>query len=296
MQGRTTDGDTIGFHCTACGKCCNSAPAMSMPELLRHRGRFIGSLAVGRVRSGAAAATEAAAELAALQDAIFHRDGDRPGAGHVSLVTQAFDYPSLARCPALGADGGCGVHGPDKPAMCRVVPLDPYLSDSLQAGVLLERRASGPYLDARAGTSCIAAPGPDALAAPYRPLVMARRVAAPDYAADLARRRADLVDDKARWGNAVFRMLRGELARTPAAHAGGYRVLPLVPVLAVLAAESPTMRAECVDYIDAQLALIETEVGAALARRRPEDRTATAELRGFAAAYARQRPLLANWA
>jgi hypothetical protein len=129
---------------------------------------------------------------------------------------------------------------------------------------------------------------------PYRPLVMARTVAAPDYAADLARRRADLVDDKARWGNAVFGMLRGELARSGPVPAGGYRVLPLVPVLAVLAAESPAMRAECVDYIDAQLALIEKDVAAALARKRPEDRAATAELRGFAAAYARQRPLLAH--
>jgi Fe-S-cluster containining protein len=288
--------DTIGFHCNACGKCCNSAPAMSVPELFLHRGRFIGSLAVGRmprlaaggrIAEGAGTRTLDAAEAAdldALRGALFHASG----AGHVvSLVTQGLDYPSLGRCPALGADGGCAVHGPDKPAMCRVVPLDPHLPDSLQRSALLNRRASGAYL----GAACIV-PGEEA---PYRPLVRHRRVADADYDADLQRRRAELVQEKARWGRAVFGMLERELAgaaRMP--DGGGYLVLPLVPVLAVLAAESPAMRAACVDYVDAQLALIETSVAAALARKRPEDKPVTAQLRSFAGAYARQRPLLAR--
>jgi hypothetical protein len=71
-----------------------------------------------------------------------------------------------------------------------------------------------------------------------------------------------------------------------------YRVLPLAPVLAVLATEGPQMRAQCVEYIDFQLALIDAAVSSALDRKRPEDRACTAQLRSFAQAYARQRPLL----
>jgi hypothetical protein len=71
-----------------------------------------------------------------------------------------------------------------------------------------------------------------------------------------------------------------------------YLVLPLAPVLAVLAAEDDTMREQCVQYIDAQLALIGETVNSALARKRPEDRPGTAQLRSFSQAYTRQRTLL----
>jgi Fe-S-cluster containining protein len=126
--------DHIGFLCNACGKCCNTPPAMSVPELFRHRDRFIGSLAVGRVRRLAAGSRigaggtgqtgdrvldeDGADALAALRDSVFHRSED----GWVTLITQAFDYASVGRCPALGSDNTCAVHGQDKPLMCRVKP------------------------------------------------------------------------------------------------------------------------------------------------------------------------------
>jgi Fe-S-cluster containining protein len=280
----------VDFHCNACGRCCNSAPAMSVAELLRHRGRFIGTLAVGLVPRVAAGGrlggqvlgSDDAAELAALQDALFHPSTRM--AGHVvSLVAQAWDYPSLDRCPALGADGGCAVHGPDKPVMCRVVPLDPHLPDRLQGAALPGRRASAAWL----GANCIQTD----TAAPYRPLVRLHRVADDGYAADLRRRRDDLLEDKRRWGRAVFRMLEGELAGAARLAPGGYLVMPLAPVLAVLAAEGADTRADCVAYIDAQLALIDTATEAALRRKRPDDKAGTAQLRAFAHAYTRQRAL-----
>jgi Fe-S-cluster containining protein len=292
---------TIGFHCNACGKCCNTAPAMSVPELFRHRDRFIGSLAVGRARRLAPGVRiaegegahlldeEDAAELAALQDAVYHQPVAARRAAHVvSLVTQAFEYPSPGRCPALAGDGNCMIHREDKPLMCRVVPLDPYLPDRLQRSVLINRRSSAAYL----GASCIE-PGTEP---PYRPLVQHKRVADPAFGADLQRRRAELAQEKQRWGAAVFGMLEKELNHGQGAQRFGddaYLLLPLVPVLAVLAAEGETMRAQCVEYIDFQLALIDAAIGRALARKRPEDRAATAQLRSFAQAYARQRPLLA---
>jgi Fe-S-cluster containining protein len=288
----------IGFHCNACGKCCNSPPAMSVSELFRHRDRFIGSLAVawvrrlppgGRIAEGEAMHVldgEDAAQLAALQDAIFHPSEAGPGPGYVaSLVTQAFDYPSLGRCPALADAGNCAIHDQDKPLMCRVVPLDPTLPDRLQHSVLLNRRASAAYM----GASCIK---PEAKA-PWRPPVQHRRVTEA-FAGDLQRLRAGLVHEKERWGRAVFGMLETGLTQGQSRlRDDAYRVLPLAPVLAVLATEGPEMRAQCVEYIDFQLALIDTAVNSALDRKRPEDRACTAQLRSFAQAYARQRPLLA---
>lgn len=290
--------DAIGFHCNACGKCCNSPPAMSIPELFRHRRRFIGSLAVGQARRLAAGSrigdgagsrvldADDAQALAALQDALLHPSA---ASGRVlTLVTQAVDYPSLARCPALAQDGGCTLHGEDKPRMCSVVPLDPLLPDRLQDSVLRNRRAAAAWT----GTSCIQ-PGAQA---PYRPLVRQQRVVDPGFGRDLQERRSDMAGDKTRWGRAVATMLEKELRQggAPALRDEAALLLPLVPVLAVLAAEGEAMRAECIDYIDCQQSLIEAAIGRALARRQSADRATTAQLRGFAQAYARQRVLLAG--
>jgi Fe-S-cluster containining protein len=290
----------IGFHCNACGKCCNSPPAMSVAELFRHRDRFIGSLAIGRIRrlppGGSIAEGEGihvldgedAVQLAALQDAIFYQSEAGRRSGYmVSLVTQAFEYPSLGRCPALANDGNCAIHYQDKPRMCQVVPLDPTLPDRLQYSVLLNRRASAAYM----GASCIKLEAQ----APWRPLVQQRRVTEP-FREDLHRRRADLVHEKERWGRAVFDMLGTVLDQRHAQSRltdDTYLVLPLAPVLAVLAAEGQAMREQCVEYIDCQLELVDAAVNRALERKRPEDRACTAQLRSFAQAYARQRMLLA---
>jgi hypothetical protein len=206
-----------------------------------------------------------------------------------SLVTQAFEYPSLGRCPALADDGNCVIHRQDKPLMCRVVPLDPYLPDRLQDSVLLNRRTAAAYM----GASCIK-PG---AGLPYRPLVQHRRVTESAFDEDLRRRRAELGQEKTRWGRVVAGMLENELNQGHPSQRFGddaYLVLPLAPVLAVLAAEGDTMREQCVQYIDAQLPLIGEAVNSALARKRPEDRAGTAQLRSFAQAYARQRTLLVD--
>ncbi|MDH6152183.1 MULTISPECIES: hypothetical protein [Paraburkholderia] len=131
---------------------------MTLAELFRHRNRFIGCLAIGRVarrRSGErlrvgrheAVLDEAdCAEFEALADTLLYRAGDT-----FSIVAQGFDYPSLARCPALADDGRCAIHLQGKPLTCEVVPLDPLVPDSLQHLVLAERGDSAVYV----GSACI---------------------------------------------------------------------------------------------------------------------------------------------
>ena len=36
------------FGCSACGKCCNSAPRLLVPELFHHQARFVGCLGLQR--------------------------------------------------------------------------------------------------------------------------------------------------------------------------------------------------------------------------------------------------------
>ncbi|WP_175932862.1 MULTISPECIES: YkgJ family cysteine cluster protein [unclassified Burkholderia] len=295
--------DTYLLACHACGRCCNSAPTLSLRELFRHRHRFVGALTIRRVprrrigerwqaggREHALDADDVAA-ADALADRLFHRRGGAQ-AEWLALTLQGYDYPSLGRCAALADDGRCGVHA-NKPSICRAVPLDPMLPDRLQARVLAARRDDAAWL----GANCIVEAGhvrsADESVFPI-PLVTAGQVA--DCAALDAHREA-LVIERAVWRDAVFASLTGGGAG--ASHAlsrlapGGYLTVSIVPVLLTVAQVSAHCRALCIDFIDAQLALIGANIEAALARRLAADRPATHELRGFAQALERARRALA---
>jgi hypothetical protein len=272
---------------------------MSLAELLRHRERFIGCLAIGRqpvrragerMRAGAVERMLDAADAQAcdaLSQTLFHRSAAF-GNDWIALTLQGYDYPSLARCPALADNGRCTLHETGKPAMCEAVPLDPLLPDRLQTLVLEGRRESAQWL----GADCIRT---TAAAGHAVPLVREGDVAQPEA---LARFRGALAFERGIWRDAVFASLheaaadlRGALARLGP---GGHLTVSIAPVLMATARVSARCRELCVDYVDSQLALIERSVEAALARRRLDDRAVTQELRGFAQAYARVRAMLAS--
>ncbi|KVL07979.1 YkgJ family cysteine cluster protein [Burkholderia sp. MSMB1826] len=288
--------------CNACGRCCNSAPTLSLRELFRHRHRFVGALTIRRVpkrrigerwqaggREHALDADDVAA-ADALADWLFHRG--RVQGEWLALTLQGYDYPSLGRCAALADDGRCGVHA-NKPSICRAVPLDPMLPDRLQARVLAARRGEAVWL----GANCIVEAGHVRSADESVfsiPLVTSGQVA--DRAA-LDAHRAALVFERTVWRDAVFASLtdggqdvRHALSRLAP---GGYLTVSIVPALLAVAQVSAHCRALCVDFIDAQLALIGANIEAALARRHAADRPATQELRGFAQALERARRALA---
>jgi len=295
--------DTWLLACNACGRCCNSAPTLSLRELFRHRRRFVGALTIRRVpkrrigerwqaggREHALDADDVAA-ADALADRLFHRGGGVQG-GWLALTLQGYDYPSLGRCAALADDGRCGVHA-NKPSICRAVPLDPMLPDRLQARVLAARRDDAAWL----GANCIVETGrePPANASSFPiPLVTAGQVV--DRAALDAHRDA-LVFERAVWRDAAFASLTGGGQDVPPALSrlapGGYLTVSIVPVLLAVSRVSSHCRALCIDFIDAQLALIGANIEAALVRRHAADRPATHELRGFAQTLERARQALA---
>jgi hypothetical protein len=237
------------FHCSACGRCCNSPPALTVDELLHHSTRFVGCLAIRRDAGGA-----------------------------VRLATQGHDYPSLGACPARDATGLCAIHDDRKPGMCGVVPLDPRLPQASQVLVLQRRHRESAFLDA----DCIA-PG---ARAGFEPLVEDERIVDAGYLEAFERYRALLQVDDELWGRDLLEWMRPELARRPSsARPDGYLALSLVPVLAVLARRSADWQGRCARYALQQVTLIEANVARALQRRHAPDRPFTEELRRFASQY-----------
>jgi hypothetical protein len=107
-----------------------------------------------------------------------------------------------------------------------------------------------------------------------------------------------MVADKQWWGNKVFEMLRKDLFSSPA-QAGripsdGFFSVSLVPVLMVVADISKKCRERCLDYIEAQLILIDQSVQSAIKRQRSEDKVTTQQLRAWAQAYRALRQSLTS--
>jgi Fe-S-cluster containining protein len=239
---------SFAFRCSACGRCCNSPPEMTVDELFRHEHLFVGCLSLRR-------------------DAV----------GAPVLATQAHDYPSLARCPALAADGGCTLHDRGKPATCKVVPLDPRLPEGAQRVVLQRRAAEASWLQA----DCLVAGEREG----HRPLVEGEHIVDAEFHAAFEASREALGQEWTRWGRELAEWMRPELARLPAPRPGGYLALSLVAILVVLSRHSPGDHARCRRYAHAQVALIEANVARAVGRRVAADRPVTDELRRFAAQY-----------
>jgi hypothetical protein len=196
---------------------------MSVPELFHHQHRFVGCLTIRRL-----------------------------GTTQVLLATQAFDTSD--GCSALAEDGRCGIHADRKPLTCQVVPFDALVPDEASHALLAERARDAAFF----GADCIVHGR-----RPDFPVVVRRlRVVDDGFREALARRRADLAEERRIWGDAVFGMLRGELFDDPGAVArlpsDGYFAMAIAPVLMVLGDVSARLRARCIEYLDAQVALIES--------------------------------------
>ena len=272
-----------GFRCSACGKCCNSPPVMTLDELFHHERRFVGCLTLRQapepVRAGARidgveVPPATAGEARALHEAL----GFAHGGVRWRVASRAYDYPSLGRCPALRDDGLCGVHDDRKPGLCGVVPLEPELPDGLQRIVLHRRASEAAYF----GAACIRAEGAETDA-----LVVGERVVDAVYRQALARQRRRLVDEAEDWGHSLAAALVPVLGAAPRGRslAAGHLTLSLLPVLDVLSSRSAEQSRRCVRYARAQLELIDASIDRARARGHRADRPVTQELRRFAQHY-----------
>src|SRR6202012_4468577 len=93
-------------HCSACGKCCNSPPELSLAELFQHQELFLGCLAIRRVRLPNASVAQRA-----LADRLLHPlTTSLNRIDWIQLVTLGFDDGTRAACPALDVENRCSLH------------------------------------------------------------------------------------------------------------------------------------------------------------------------------------------
>lgn len=276
------------FHgCHACGQCCDSAPQAALPELMRHQHRLLGELGARRVPRLAAGQRLGRAAVLDEDDVRAHDELSRrihlpigAVAGHsewLYLFTQGFSYASLAACPARGADGRCQLHDEGKPAVCGSVPLEALWPARLQRFALSEREA-----DARRwGADCISP-----LPRVGLPLFVERAAVVDPASLDaLDRRQRSLEQERHHWGQRVAAWLGFDGPNARAVPATGTLDLSITPVLAVVAEASPVCRERVLEYLSAQLQLIEDTLRGALQRKNPADRSDTARLRKHAEAH-----------
>jgi Fe-S-cluster containining protein len=252
---RPVDGSLFSFACSSCGKCCNSGPQLSVPELFHHEERLIGCLTLRRVRrvrqdAARGVTREDERSFALLAERLLFALPD--GEHALALATQAFYDPELARCALLLPDHRCGVQHDRKPAACLVAPLEAWLPDRMQHRVLAGRLQAAEYL----GADCITRGAPGAGG---QPLTRNLTVVDDDAQRALQRRRDDLADERRYWGEAVFASLQRQLvdpvalARIPSE---GFVSIPPAPLLLVLAAVSERCRQRVLRFVQAQLGLI----------------------------------------
>ncbi len=290
--------NTVSFNCTVCGKCCNSAPLMSLPELFHHENLFVGCLALRRVRRHNAGDIVIAVDihypvstvdiqmLTDMANAqLYKPDTQKNNSEYDFLImTQAMDYDSLNKCPALGENHHCAIHDDRKPAVCSMVPFDSLYPDSLQNIVLMSRRF---------GEKCIISGDHD----DYQVVIKDRQVVSQSYQNALNQRRNDLCLEKQWWGNAVFKLLQHEVFCNPAEVAkipmdNGLLSFSIIPVLMVLAEVSERCNARCLQYVDSQINLIDKKVNLAISRKSVADKQTTKEFRSFKDKYLKLRQLL----
>jgi Fe-S-cluster containining protein len=258
---------------------------MSLPELFHHEHRFVGCLSLRRVKrlrlgetldagpERFALSVSDADAIDVLAGALHFTLGD---AFYLSIQTQALDYASLGRCPMLGEDKRCAIHEDRKPRVCSMVPFDAAFPDRLQAAVLASRNFE---------ENCLLA----GRVQDYEIVLEQGNIAHSAYQSAVESRRADLLADKAYFGDAVFALLRTALLSDPSQlnriPVDGFFSLSIVPALLTIAAYSHRCRTRCVQYVDSQIALIDSKIQQAKQRRNSADKPLTAELAGYKTAY-----------
>jgi hypothetical protein len=205
---------------------------------------------------------------------------------YAGLSGQAFGFPSQGQCSALLADGRCGVHEQNKPAVCSVVPLDALEPDHLQAGVLASRLDEAAFI----GAECVTREVPSS----RRVVVHGEHLLNEPLLVALERHRRALKLEKHYWGNRVFAFLSSGansiswLFLPP----GNWLEVGLTPALAAVAELSPNCRLRTIEYVHSQLLLGEKLAHGAEARRSVVDHQATLRLRSYLQALAQLKRLM----
>lgn len=145
---------TYGFKCNGCGKCCTSAPALSLDEVYKYKDVFI-----PRVRFDVTNLLNATRGLpekikAEVIETMKQRftiaersssSGDFDLKEHfaISIQIAPIDYHVNDRCMMLRDDNRCELHlQNNKPQICQVVPFSTFMPEATLPVKLQDARQS----------------------------------------------------------------------------------------------------------------------------------------------------------
>jgi Fe-S-cluster containining protein len=266
---------TIRFACTACGKCCNDTPTMSVVEAFELADVFLAGPVL---------------RFSPLREDIYKT-------GHPVMADEGSRFPVYVelhckpiawtrhnrRCPVLQDDNTCGIYD-RRPGVCRVVPFDLHLRPDLVSKAPI----AGEELARRLGFECDwseQAPvvvGPDGFVDP-------------SYRADYERAREDVAKSHSLLRFIPSEVVMGALQATKRHMRGGQPVgdvpvfFPVLVAAAVAAGFFGIGRAR--EILEAQIRVADALEEAALRRRDQDERGTTKDVRD---AREKCRRMLAN--
>ncbi|WP_455233095.1 hypothetical protein [Geopseudomonas aromaticivorans] len=266
-----------------------------MSEAFKHQGRFITGLRyqVQQFQFGwepgqrvamkgnglafdAAEQNEAEAHMAKIWPCL--RAGNERGYLNIFPMVTGYSLVDGRSCEALGADLKCTLQN-DKPAMCRTVPFDPILPETLQGAVLPRFTRYGCVWPADDGVAS------DDLI--YRD----RAIVHDQMKADFNERGTALVATAREVEPlAMFMSAGADFAPATAdvfmaSARGGWCETSMAPLLLASAMVHPEKREEYRAFARSQIALINEEIGLAMKRKDKRDRERTGTLRNYVPQY-----------
>ncbi len=254
---------TIRFACTACGKCCNDTPTMSVVEAFELADVFLAG---------------AVLRFSPLREDIFETghpvidDPDSRFPVYVELHCKSIAWTRHNhRCPVLQDDNKCGIYD-RRPGICRVVPFDLHLRPDLVS----KAPSAGEELARRLGFECDWSELAPVIVAPDG-------FVDPSYRADYERARRDVTKS-----HSLIRCIPGdvmtEALQAAKKHSRGGRpsgdvrvFFPVLVAAAVAAGFFGIDRAR--EILEAQVRIADALEEAAIRRQDKDERGTTKDVR-----------------
>lgn len=277
------------FNCNKCGQCCNSGPALSFKEIFKYQHDFIIGLrfsAQQKPSDNMVLTNDKSLTKLEAQEWEDHLKGITPTLTADGKQYHLQIYPFVAgysivdgnSCEQLAHDNSCKIHE-HRPLMCRAVPFDIIMPESLQEFCLESFKNYGCVSDSNESIN--------SLELIYKEKTISTNEYSFSFKAKLEAWKGDLNTTAL-----IATLMHKKSPYMPdidtildVAENGGWFETDVSPVLMTSLSQGLQKENDTVDFINAQTALIEQEVYKALQRKDKRERERTNTLRGYLRTY-----------
>lgn len=282
------------FDCFKCGKCCNAGPALSVDEAFKYQEMFIiglryqvqhyeqyGKLIAGWMDGQIFSSKDMALFVDRLREIFPAIHGGSNGSFlNVYPFVSGYSLAPGNMCEALGESMECKLHN-DKPTMCKSVPFDPIMPESLQFYTLRRFKEYG----------CISEGNSESVS--QRIVYRNGEIVDPEFRSAFQSRFSDISNEKGGVAFVALSMKEGSpmapnlsMVMNSAA-AGGWVETEMSPLLFYMALNDFHMIGPINSFIENQINLIGGEIEKAIVRQNKQERDRTRVLRNYVNAYRR---------